>query len=50
MILRRVFFAGAQSIYIGIHQSSGIPETEFMDKVGDEIGMFVLSVKANNDR
>ena len=47
-ILRRTFFAGAQSIYIGLHQSSGVPETDFMNEVGDEIGAFVIAVKENN--
>lgn len=43
-ILRKTFFAGAQSIYIGLHESDGLPKTDFIDQIGDEIGTFVLEV------
>ena len=47
-ILRTVFFAGAQSIYIGIHQSTGLPQSDFINQVGDEIGSFVIGVVEKN--
>lgn len=47
-IMRRAFFAGAQSIYIGMHKSTGLPQSNFIDQVGDEIGNFVIGVVKKN--
>ncbi len=47
-VMRRAFFAGAQSIYIGMHKSTGLPQSNFIDQVGDEIGNFVIGVVEKN--